>query len=462
MTQKIKYVLLAAIFLGGFSSMSLELIAMRQLSGFVGSTAVTASIIIGCFMAFMSIGYYHGSVASLRLTSVRRQTAQSFIIISLFIVLASSHVLIDAYFLLMNAAGVESIVGQTSLYSLLFLSCGPYLFGRITAQLSRYLNRYNRNYTGRIMAVDTVGSVLGSILTTLVIMPFIGVNHTIIALTFVTLLGAVILARNPNYLIAAFILVTAFMFNRDSLLRNLYNIVENNAISTVSILPEDDGKSKVLVINGGRSSKVSSDDDLRFNYVKFVEDNFLRTIPEHETKDILIIGAGGFTMGLKDKRNNYVFVDIDKTLLPLSEKYFLPEKMSANKKFIVADANQFLKESKLKYDLIILDTYSSRNLIPFDLTTREYFTRAKNNLKEGGVLVMNIVVPANFNSSLAQHMDNTIRSVFTHNLQRQVVGNFDAWCRKDCHKNNVMYVYYNYENSGDIYTVNKNKVFYDN
>ena len=110
MTQKIKYVLLAAIFLGGFSSMSLELIAMRQLSGFVGSTAVTASIIIGCFMAFMSVGYYHGSVAPLRLTSVRRQTAQSFIIISLFIVLASSHVLIDAYFLLMNAAGIESIV----------------------------------------------------------------------------------------------------------------------------------------------------------------------------------------------------------------------------------------------------------------------------------------------------------------------------------------------------------------
>lgn len=461
MNQRIKSVLLTAIFLGGFSSMSLELIAMRQLSGFVGSTAVTASIIIGCFMAFMSVGYYHGSVASLRLSSMRSQAAHSFVVIALFIVLASSHILIDAYFLLMNVVGIKSIVGQTTVYSLLFLSCSPYLFGRITAQLSRYLNRYNRNYTGRIMAVDTIGSVLGSILTTLLVMPFIGVNHTIIALTVLTLLGAVILSKHPHYLFMAIIIVAAVLFNRNALLEDLYHIVENNAISTISILEEDDGKSKLMVINGGRSSKVSSDDKLRFKYVKFVEDNFLKKIPEEEIKDILIIGAGGFTMGLEDKRNNYLFVDIDKSLHDISEKYFLPEKLSANKKFIVEDANQFLKESPKKYDLIVLDTYSSRNVIPFDLTTQEYFARAKNKLKPGGILVMNIVVPANFNSSLARNMDNTIRSVFTHNLQRQIIGDFDAWCQKDCHRNNAMYVYYHIPNSGKVYTRNKNTVFYD-
>lgn len=442
--------------------MSLELIAMRQLSGFVGSTAVTASIIIGCFMAFMSIGYYHGSAASLRLLCIRRQTAQSFIIISLFIVLASSHILIDSYFLAMTSFGIESIVAQTTVYVLLFLSCGPYLYGRVTAQLSRYLNRYNRHYTGKIMAVDTIGSVLGSILTTLVIMPFIGVNYTIIALTAFTLLGALLLAKRPPYFLVFFVILTAFMFNRDSLLQDLYGIVENNAISTISIVEEDEGKSKLMVINGGRSSKTSEDKNLRFNYVKFVEDNFLNTIPEKETKDILIIGAGGFTMGLEDKRNNYVFVDIDKTLQAISEKYMLPEKLSSNKKFIVADANQFLKESRDKYDLIILDTYSGLNLIPFDLTTREYFMRAKNNLKEGGILVMNIIAAPNFKGSQAQNLDNTIRSVFTHNLQRQVIGDFDAWCQTNCHRNNAMYVYYNYPNSGKIYTRNKNTVFYDN
>ena len=38
---KLKYVLFGAVFAGGFASLSLELAVMRQLSGFVGSTAVT-------------------------------------------------------------------------------------------------------------------------------------------------------------------------------------------------------------------------------------------------------------------------------------------------------------------------------------------------------------------------------------------------------------------------------------
>lgn len=62
MTRRLKLILLAAVFIGGFASLSLELIVLRQLSSFVGATAVTASIVIGVIMAFMSLGYYAGSV----------------------------------------------------------------------------------------------------------------------------------------------------------------------------------------------------------------------------------------------------------------------------------------------------------------------------------------------------------------------------------------------------------------
>lgn len=57
MTRRLKLILLAAVFIGGFASLSLELIVLRQLSSFVGATAVTASIVIGVIMAFMSLGY---------------------------------------------------------------------------------------------------------------------------------------------------------------------------------------------------------------------------------------------------------------------------------------------------------------------------------------------------------------------------------------------------------------------
>ena len=99
---KLKYVLFGAVFAGGFASLSLELAVMRQLSGFVGSTAVTASIIIGVLLAFMSLGYYRGSTVSIRRNRIRQVLAPDFIVIALMSVLASSYILIDLYFWAMN------------------------------------------------------------------------------------------------------------------------------------------------------------------------------------------------------------------------------------------------------------------------------------------------------------------------------------------------------------------------
>ena len=214
---KLKYVLFGAVFAGGFASLSLELAVMRQLSGFVGSTAVTASIIIGVLLAFMSLGYYRGSTVSIRRNRIRQVLAPDFIVIALMSVLASSYILIDLYFWAMNGLGIRSNVAQTFVYSLLLLSAAPYLFGKVTAVLSRYLHRFDRNNTGRIMAVDTVGSVLGSILTTLVLMPFVGVNHTVMLIAAAALLTAWLLGSRQIVLML-FIMLAAFSLNRDRLL----------------------------------------------------------------------------------------------------------------------------------------------------------------------------------------------------------------------------------------------------
>lgn len=209
------------------------------------------------------------------------------------------------------------------------------MFGKVTAVLSRYLHRFDRNNTGRIMAVDTVGSVLGSILTTLVLMPFVGVNHTVMLIAAAALLTAWLLGSRQIVLML-FIMLAAFSLNRDRLLFEVYHIVENNAVSTISVEEADDGRSKIMMMNGGGASKVSEDPEFRFGYVRFVEDNFISRLPQTGTpKKILIIGAGGFTMGLNDDFNRYTYVDVDASLKDVSEKHFLPEKLGDNKKFVV-------------------------------------------------------------------------------------------------------------------------------
>ena len=197
-----------------------------------------------------------------------------------------------------------------------------------------------------------------------------------------------------------------------------------------------------------------------FPYIRYIEENFLATIPAGEKKQILVLGAGGFTLGRDDNVNDYTYVDVDKTLLPLSEKYFLNKKLGGNKKFVVQDANQFLKEDKNKYDLIILDTYSSTRVIPLDLVTREYFLRVRNHLRDNGIIAMNLISSPDFASDFSMNLDNTLRSVFTANLQRQVIGSFDPWSGDRLA--NVIYVYYNHFNPRQIYTINRNASYLDN
>ena len=52
--------LIFLIFLNGYVSLSLELVVLRQLSFYVGSSAVITSIIMAIFLGFMSFGYFIG------------------------------------------------------------------------------------------------------------------------------------------------------------------------------------------------------------------------------------------------------------------------------------------------------------------------------------------------------------------------------------------------------------------
>lgn len=119
-----------------------------------------------------------------------------------------------------------------------------------------------------------------------------------------------------------------------------------------------------------------------------------------------------------------------------------------------------MKESREKYDLIILDTYSSARVIPQDLVTREYFLRVKNHLAPGGIVAMNLIASPDFASDFSMNLDNTLRSVFPQNLQRQVIGDFNPW--KSGELSNLIYVYYDRPNPRQIYTINKNASYLDN
>ena len=122
-------ILIFLIFLNGYVSLSLELAVLRQLSFYVGSSAVVTSIIMAIFLGFMSFGYFVGESQKISDKKIRNILNMNFLVIAAMSVLAASFPLISAYFVLMYLGGIESGAFQTFVYSLIFLSAGPFLFG---------------------------------------------------------------------------------------------------------------------------------------------------------------------------------------------------------------------------------------------------------------------------------------------------------------------------------------------
>ncbi len=456
-SKKIDLFFLSAIFIGGYASLALELIILRNLSTFVGNTSVTASVIISTVLLFMALGYYQGSTLSLKHKGIRQRVASDFLKTGVLSFFAATFLVNSFIFSFFYAFGISSNILQAFLFTFLMLSCPSYLFGKITALISRYFHRTKPYYTGRILATDTLGSVLGSLLTTLVLMPLIGVNHTVTILIFILFFFALLFQKKKRILTPLIILLLSLFYNGDSFLKSMFSIVKNNAISTIVTAPGDEGKSLILQINGSQSAKLSKDNALLFPYIQTIEENFIETMPKDTQKDVLILGAGGFVLGKSDTYHNYTYIDIEKSLLDIAESFF-KEKLSANKKFIVQDANLFLKQTQQKYDLVVLDIYGSKGMVLMDFVTKEFFTTLKKTLKPNAVLVINIIQNPAKKDAFSQKIENTLSVVFQSNLTKIIPDKFNPWNNAYY---NTLYTVINNPLNSDIYTDNKNDVILD-
>lgn len=390
---------------------------------------------------------------------MRRILCLSFITIAILALVASSFPLVLRYFSWLYQWGITSSVIQTFIYSFVFLSIGPFLFGFNTTLLSRCLHKYNTSYTGNIMAWDTIGSVLGSLLTTLVLMPFLGVNYTVMLVVLLASVAAMI--TRPKWwvgLICIVVLIPTIIINSDFIQKNKYGILVNNANSTISV-DRGYGGMRILNMNGLPMSIYNPETGVTAEYINYINRHFIYSMPNDRIRNILVLGAGGFTAGLRDTFNNYTFVDIEHTLRDVSEHEFLDQRLTANKRFVVQDASQFLKNTKELYDFILLDVYSNSFQVPEGFITAEFMQRIKSRIAPNGIMVMNLIVSQSFQDKYSQVFDNTFHSVFTHNTQRQVIGYRNPWIGDDI--TNVLYIYYNNENDGRIYTINKTPVIYD-
>jgi hypothetical protein len=127
-------------------------------------------------------------------------------------------------------------------------------------------------------------------------------------------------------------------------------------------------------------------------------------------REVLVLGAGGFTLSHDEPRNRYTYVDIDPEIRDLAERHFL--KGEAKGEFIADDARRFVKATARRFDAVVVDVYSAQMSIPAHLVTQEFWRAGRNVLKPDGVMLANLILDGKLATPYARNLLATIESVY--------------------------------------------------
>ena len=485
-TIKQTLILFIIIIIEGYVVLATELLAIRQTIPYIGSGTDTIAVIIASILMPLAFGYQSGGRYKPRkifghYISVRTKLIYNICIAATILFIGMSYLFMHGFFRYMEVElEISNPIMQVTLFCGIFIMIPTYLLGQTVPLITHFFTKEHLpKITGHILFFSTLGSFLGATLSTLVIMAVLGVHHALTLNFILMAILVILLHKNPKSFPVIYMTLLAFLamfINSDNVLGFVYkNIRVNNQYNIIQAGLSKNGN-RVMRINRNNSSSYN-DNGTKHSYINFAEKVAITPILDaNPPKDVLVIGAGGFTFGHNDTNNNYIYVDIDKDLKEVAERYILKDPIGKNKRFVPKPVRAFLHGDNNKYDVIYLDAYLGKSSVPEHLVTREFFAQVKDHMKENSVLVTNFIVTPNFNNKFSQTLDNTIRSVFPY-MSRVAVDppeeyfsmldpdfeSYNIWGNNPNKLWNIAYIYRHKSDYGkpNIYTDNKNTVFYE-
>jgi spermidine synthase len=428
--------LFAIILIEGFVSISVEILTIRQLIPFVGNSVVVTSLIIGVFLLFLAIGYRRGGTVE---DDHRGALIKNFTIAGIWLGIGLSYVFVSVFFALSQSLTAIHPLISLSLYLLIILAPLTFFLGQ-TIPISTHF--FSQGFSvgkisGNALYLSTIGSFLGAILTSLLLLNYVGVAWTVFinCLLLILLILLLIDFSAKMLFLGIFLLVAmAFIYRINVSEENVFFLKTNTYANyqveeDIGIPPYERGK--IFMINNSVSSYL---DDARrgARYIELIK-KILYADLKLTDKKILVIGAGGFTLSAEsDYGNDFTYLDIDKDISEVAEKYFIS---NINGHFIAQDARIYLADIENEYDVIVSDAYNHRYSIPSYLLTQEYLTHLRSALRPNGYALFNIIASPLLEDAYSKRVDNTISAVFLNCMKiplnyREQLTNIVYVCKK--------------------------------
>lgn len=431
-------VLYLLILIGGATTMGMEMCASRLLAPYFGNSLPVWGLLIGSLLTYLSLGYFWGGRLADRYPKASllyRLSAWAGFSIGLIPYLA--HPVLRYSVLAFASYRVGAVLG--SLAGVLALFALPTtLLGSIfpfALRLSIENASSSGNIAGRMYALSTIGSLLGTFGSVFVMIPAIGTRRTIFALSLslltIAILGLLQTSGRrawPYLLLLA--LIIALQFIPQGAIKPTQGLIYeiDSAYNYIQILR--DGEDLILKVNEGEG--IQSVYHPQHILTGYAYDYFLlvpffrKEQPEPLVSSLCLVGLAGGTIA---RQYSALFgaptidgVEIDPAIVEAGQRFFnlnLP-----HLHIVVEDGRYYLTHTKKRYDVIIVDAYCPP-YIPFQLTTVEFFQQVRDHLNPDGVLAIN-VARTETDYSLVDTIASTLKAVYPNVYIVDTLGNLNS------------------------------------
>ncbi len=424
---KNKYYLYVTEFFSGMSLMAVEIAANRLIAPYFSSSQIVWTIIIGTIMIAMALGNVYGGRSA-------DKNPNPTILYNRIVVAAVWIAAIPAVGTYV-IAGISALlifnINHGFLIVAAFITClvmfvfPVFLLGTVTPTLVK-INVDNLDESGKkvgqLGAANTIGSILGTFMPTFLTIPAFGTKITFIIFSGVLLVVALIYFISRREigvkLVVGIVLFVVFsVFGTMGGFAFWENDLAYEGESVYNYLQVKENDEEVTLSTNvmfGVQSIYKKNGELTGMYYDYaLLAPFMSGGTTKDKMDILILGMATGTYAKQCEKyfpNARISgVEIDSKITKLATEYF----DMTTKDVVTYDGRAYIHADDKKYDLIMVDAYQDIT-IPFQMSTREFFTEVKNHLNPRGVMVVNMNMRGDGEDDINNYLSDTIAGVFAN------------------------------------------------
>jgi spermidine synthase len=421
------------VFVVGTGSLGAEIAAVRLLAPYFGASTIVWANTIGIVLVALSVGYWLGGRLADRHPNMRSLCLTALLAaVLLAAVPFAADPLLDVAVDALDEISAGAFLG--SLVAVLVLVAIPVLLlGTVSPWAIRLGVRSVEEagtVAGRLYALSTAGSLVGTLASALVFIPLVGTRRTFLIFALAIAVVAVLGLRPVRRWAVAPALIALLIALPVGTLKaktEEHGHVIHEAETEYQyarVLEYDDG-SRTLELNEGQAqhSICMAECDAgpagpRHPSSVLTGDVWDGHLVDHfaargePPRRVAILGnAAGTTSRAYEEffpRTRVDGVEIDAELSEIGRRWF--DMNNPRLHLYHEDARPFLRRIDARYDVISVDAYR-QPYIPFYLTTKEFFETVRDRLAKGGVLIVNVGHPEG-QDDLEKVLSATIGEVF--------------------------------------------------